>query len=140
MPAWAPFRSAYAGAARSGRRASLFHRRREARPLSVELLMDSDLTAQALANQELRATPVAWRQPQVTAMGQSDPLPCTPHGRWSVRRQRFGVNPPGLGSVEDECSFLAWGLRTRLQHAAPFGSWLQGPEVNLQWGHTTVRL
>ena len=35
--------------------ASLFHQRREARPLSVELLMDSDLTAQALANQEIES-------------------------------------------------------------------------------------
>ncbi len=52
----------------------------------------------------------AWRrQPQVTAIGQSDPLPSTPPGQWSVRRQRFGVNPPGLGRVRDECSFVAWG-------------------------------
>src|SRR5208283_358438 len=53
----------------------------------------------------------AWRrQPQVTAMGQSNPLPRTPHGQWSVRRQRFGVNPPGLGRAGDEFSYLTWGL------------------------------
>ena len=75
----------------------------------------------------------AWmRQPQVTAMGQSDPLPRTPHGQWSVRRQRFGVNPPGLGRVGTNAPFWPGACATRLQHAAPFGSWLQGPEVNLQ--------
>jgi len=50
----------------------------------------------------------AWsRQPHVTAMGQSDPLPRTPHGQWTVSRQRFGVNPPGLGRVGHKRSFLA---------------------------------
>jgi len=59
---------------------------------------------------------VGWmRQPQVVAMGQSDPPPRTPHGEWSVGRQRFGVSPSGLGRTGDECSFLAWGLR----HQAP---------------------
>ncbi len=42
-------------------------------------------------------------------------LPDTPHRQWSASRQRLGVNPPGLGSVGNECSFLAWGLR----HQAP---------------------
>ena len=37
-------------------------------------------------------------------------LPRTPHGQWSFSHQRFGVNPPGLGRVGDECSFLASGL------------------------------
>jgi len=58
----------------------------------------------------------AWRgQRQVTVMGQSDPLPRTPNGQWSVRRQRFGVDPPGLGRVGGECCFLTGSLR----HQAP---------------------
>ena len=44
-------------------------------------------------------------------MGQSDALPRTPHGQGNGSRQRFGVVPPGLGRVGDECSFPAWGLR-----------------------------
>ena len=44
-------------------------------------------------------------------MGQSDALPHTPHGQGNGSRQRFGVVPPGLGRVGDECSFPAWGLR-----------------------------
>jgi hypothetical protein len=67
------------------------------------------------AGQETVPEPAWRRQPQATAMGQSDPLPRTPHGQGSVCRQRFGVNPPGLGRVGDECSFLAWSLR----HQAP---------------------
>ncbi len=55
---------------------------------------------------------VAWtRQSQVTATGQSDVLPRTPHRQGNGSRQRFGVVPPGLGRVGDEYSFPAWGLR-----------------------------
>ena len=68
-------------------------------------------------------------------MGQSDALPRTPHGRGSVSRQRFGVDPPGLGKGGDECSFLAWGLRHQTTACRPIGPWLQGPGANLQWGH-----
>jgi hypothetical protein len=50
-------------------------------------------------------------QPQVTAIGQSDPRPLTPHVQRSDSRQRFGVNPPGFVRVGDDRSFLAWGLR-----------------------------
>jgi hypothetical protein len=70
------------------------------------------LRSQLLARAALWRQIVARRrQPRVTAMGQSDPLTRTQHGQGSVRRQRFGVDPPGLGRVGDECSFLAWGLR-----------------------------
>ncbi len=62
------------------------------------------------AGQETVPEPAWRRQPQVAAMGQSDPLPRAPHGQGSGSRQRFGVNPPGLGRVAEECSFLAWGL------------------------------
>src|SRR5208282_1960613 len=47
--------------------------------------------------------------------GTSELLLCTSDGRESVRRQRFGVVPPLLGTVGDERSFLAWGPR----HQAP---------------------
>ncbi len=62
----------------------------------------------------------AWRrQPQVAAMGQSDPLPRTQHGQGSVRRQRFDVNPAGLGKAGDDRSFLAWGLRHQATTCRP---------------------
>jgi len=63
------------------------------------------------AGQETVPEPAWRRQPKVAAIGQSDPLPRTPRSQWSVRRQRFGVDPPALGRVGDECSFLARGLR-----------------------------
>ena len=63
------------------------------------------------AGQETVPAPAWRRQPKVAEMGQSDPLARTPHGQGSVRRRRFGVDPPGLGTVGDECSFLAWDLR-----------------------------
>jgi hypothetical protein len=66
-------------------------------------------------------------QPQVAPIGQSDPLPRTPHGQWSDSRQKYGVNPPGPGRVGDERSFLAWGLATRPQHAAHAGLGCKGP-------------
>src|SRR5208337_4629868 len=31
--------------------------------------------------------------------------------------------------------FWPGACTTKLQHAAPFGSWLQGPGANLHWGH-----
>jgi len=31
--------------------------------------------------------------------------------------------------------FWPGACATNLRFACPFGSWLQGPEVNLQWGH-----
>jgi len=71
------------------------------------------------AGQETAPEPAWRRQPQVAAMGQSDPLPRTPHGQGSVRRQRFGVNPARLGRVGDECSFLAWGLRHQASTCRP---------------------
>ena len=86
--------------------------------------------------------------PQVTAMGQSDALPRTPHGQGNGSRQRFGVVPPGLGRVGDECSFPAWGLRDQPTICLPIRVLaepreitlhasrlqLQGPGVNLQRG------
>jgi len=87
------------------------------------------------AGQETVPEPAWRRQPQVAAMGQSDPLPRTPHGQGGVRRQRFGVDPPELGKAGDDRSFLAWGLRHQpLRFAGRFGSWLQGPGANLRWG------
>ena len=85
-----------------------------------------DVGRRGRAGQETLPEPAWRRQPQVTAMGQSDPLPRTPHGQWSVRRQGFGVDPPGLGRVGDECSFLAWGVRHHLRFACQFGSWPNG--------------
>jgi len=41
------------------------------------------------AGQETVPEPAWMRQPLVTAMGQSDPLPRTPHGQWSRSRPRF---------------------------------------------------
>jgi hypothetical protein len=71
------------------------------------------------AGQETVPEPARRRQPQVTALGQSDHLPRTPHGQGTVRRQRFGVDPPGLGRVGDECSFPAWGLRHHAKTCRP---------------------
>ena len=54
------------------------------------------------------------RQPQVASMGQSDPLPRTPHGQGSVSRQRFGVNPPGLGNIKGATrEMIAWSVTIR---------------------------
>ena len=83
---------------------------------------------------------VAWRrEPQVTVMAQSDHLPRTPHGQWSVRRRRFGVDPPGLGRVGDECSFLAWGLRDQPTTCPPHsGLGCKGPKSTFK-GATAMK-
>ena len=44
------------------------------------------------AGQKTVPEPAGMRQPQVAAIGQSDALPRTPHGQWSVPRQRVRVN------------------------------------------------
>ncbi len=72
------------------------------------------------------------RQPQVASMGQSDPLPRTPAGKGaSVGR---GLVSTRRGSEESGTNAPFWPgvCATRLQHAAPFESWLQGPGVNLK--------
>jgi hypothetical protein len=63
------------------------------------------------AGEETVPEPAWRRQLKVAAMGQSDPLLRIAHGQGSVRRRRLGVDPPGLGRVGDERSFLAWDLR-----------------------------
>ncbi len=77
----------------------------------------------------------AWRlQPQVTAMGQSNPLPRSRTGNGaSVVRGLVSIRPGSeeLGMI---ARFWPEACATRLQHAAPFGAWLQGPGVNLQCG------
>ena len=84
--------------------------------------------------QEALAEP-AWKHSQVTAMGQSDPclVPHTGNGATVVR----GLVSTRRGSEELGMIAPFWpgACATRLQQAAPFGSWLQGPGVNLQWGH-----
>ena len=48
------------------------------------------------------------------------PIPClVPHGQGSVPRQRFGVNPPGLGRVGDKCFIAARGLRDQAPTCRP---------------------
>ena len=70
---------------------------------------------------------------QVTMMARSDPLPRTPHGQGNGSRQRFGVNPRGSEELGMIAPFWPGACATRLQHAALFVSWLQGPGANLQW-------
>jgi len=64
-------------------------------------------------------------------------IPClVPHtgNRVSVVR---GLVSTRRGSEELGMIAPFWpgACATKLQHAAPFGSWLQGPGVNLQRGH-----
>src|SRR5271157_2545120 len=69
--------------------------------------------------------------------GWDNPIPClVPHmgkGASVVR----GLVSTRRGSEESVRNAPFWPgvCATRLQHAAPFGSWLQGPGVNVQWGH-----
>ena len=66
--------------------------------------------------------------------GTIDPLPRTPHtgdGAYVVRgwvSTRRGSEELGMIAP-----FWPGACATRLQHAAPFGSWLQGPGVNLNF-------
>src|SRR5271157_72514 len=79
--------------------------------------------------------PAAWHTSASPRSPRWDnPIPClVPHmgkgasvvrGLVSTRRgsEESGTNAP----------FWSGACATRLQHAAPFGSWLQGPGVNLQ--------
>src|SRR5271157_4766825 len=70
-------------------------------------------------------------------MGQSDALPRTPHGQGSVRRQRFGVVPPGLGRAGDDCSFLARGLRHQPTICLPIRVLAERREITLHASRST---
>ncbi len=89
------------------------------------------------AGQETLPEPARMRQPQVTAIGQSDPLPRTPHGQWSDSRQMFGVVPPGLGRAGDDCSFLARGLRHQPTICPPIRVLAERREITLHASRST---
>jgi hypothetical protein len=76
---------------------------------------------------------VAWRrQPQVTAIGQSDPLPRTLHGQGSGSRQRFGVNPPRLGPDQAaDCGVGPLGDAVGLHR----GGWQHGGRSAVRTGY-----
>ena len=66
-----------------------------------------------------------------------DQIPClVPHtgNRVSVVRALVSTRRGSEESVTN-APFWPGACATRLQHAAPFGSWLQGPVVKLQRGH-----
>jgi hypothetical protein len=56
------------------------------------------------------------------------------HGERGVHRQRFGVNPPALGRVGDDCSFLTWGHASPGYNMPPHsGLGCMGPEWIFNW-------
>ncbi len=67
----------------------------------------------------------------------STPQPRTPHGQQSVRRQRFGVSPPGLGTVGDDCSFLARGPRHQPTICLPIRVLAERREITLHASRST---
>src|SRR5208282_6733272 len=82
--------------------------------------------------------PAAWHASASPRSPRWDnPIPClVPHtgnGATVVR----GLVSTRRGSEESGTNAPFWPgvCATRLQHAAPFESWLQGPGVNLQRGH-----
>jgi len=85
------------------------------------------------AGQETLPEPAWRRQPQVTAMGQSDPLPRTPHGNGEFVVRGLVSTPGAPEESGTNAPFWPGACATRLQHAAPSGSWLQGPGVNVRW-------
>src|SRR5271157_839305 len=125
-----------------GRRDGHDHRRGAVRPLARLTAMASitaPLSSRTVAADRSLEAPAPGHRDGAIRSPVSYPTRATERPSSEVWCQRAG-----LGRVGGECSFLAWGLRhqaptfwpgacaTRLQHAAPFGSWLQGPGVNRQ--------